>query len=259
MKAMSKLLLASVVLFVGAYVGLCIYLWFSQRTYLYHPTGRMADVPSFVLERSDADIVVSVDAAERRSAVVYFGGNAEDVSGSIAQLSAAFPDADIYAMHYRGYGGSTGSPSESTLVADGVALYDRVRRSHQAVTIVGRSLGSGIAIQVAAERPTDRLVLVTPYYSIVDLAAEHFSLFPVRLLLRDRFESWRYAGKLMVPVTLIVAGNDQVIPAASSAKLARSFPEGLARTVVIRGADHNDVSGFAEYAQALRGLPTKVD
>ena len=255
MKPMTKLLVAPFALLACAYVGFCFYLWFAQRSYIYHPTGRIAGVPSFVLQRGDADIVVSMNAADRRNAVLYFGGNAEDVSGSIAQLSAVFPDADIYAMHYRGYGGSTGSISESALVADGVALFDRIAKSHRAVTIVGRSLGSGVAVQVAADRPVERLVLVTPYYSIADLAAQHFSFFPVGLLLRDRYESWRYAEKLKVPVTLIVAGNDHVIPAESSAKLARSFPDGQARVVVVPGADHNDVSGFPEYAAALVDQP----
>ena len=253
---MTKLLVAPFALLACAYVAFCFYLWFAQRSYIYYPTGRIAGVPSFVLQRGNADLVVSMNAAERRDAVLYFGGNAEDVSESIAQLSAAFPDADIYAMHYRGYGGSTGRPSESALVADGFALYDRIANSHRAVTIVGRSLGSGVAVQVAADRPVERLVLVTPYHSIVELAAQHFSLFPVKLLLRERYESWRYAGNLKVPVTLIVAGNDQVIPAESSSKLARSFPEGQARVVVIPGADHNDVSDFPEYAAALRG-PTR--
>src|SRR5690606_2752171 len=117
-------------------------------------------------------------------AVLYFGGNAEDVSRSIALLSRAFPGAAIYAIHYRSYGGSSGTPSESSLVADAMGLFNRVAETHPLITIVGRSLGTGIAIQVAASRQIERLVLVTPFNSMAELAAEHFKLFPVQLILR---------------------------------------------------------------------------
>ena len=123
-------------------------------------------------------------------------------------------------MHYRSYGGSTGTPSERALVADAQRLFEMVAKDHPRIVVIGRSLGSGIAIQVAAGNRIERLVLVTPYDSIAALAADRFRWFPVRLLLRDRYESWRYASRIGVPTTLVIAGRDEVIPNESSLRLA---------------------------------------
>lgn len=177
----------------------------------------------------------------------------QDVSRGIVVLRRAFPGASIYAMHYRGYGGSTGAPSERALVADAKALYGIAAATHPHVTIIGRSLGSGIAIQLAASVRADRLVLVTPYDSIVGLGAARFPLLPIRWLMRDRYESWRYAGRMHVPTTLIVAGDDHVIPNASSERLARAFPSGVANVVRIPRAAHNDIAEFPGYLPALAG------
>jgi pimeloyl-ACP methyl ester carboxylesterase len=247
--------LATVALLAGlAYLAICGVLYSTQDSYLYFPTGRDARVPSSTMLRSEARVVVSADGiAASNHAVLYFGGNAEDVSRAIASLDRAFPGASVYAMHYRGYGGSTGSPSERALVGDAKALYDHVAKTHPRITIVGRSLGSGIAIQVAVSAHPERLVLVTPYASIVALGAARFPWLPVRWLMRDRYESWRYAGHLHVPTTLIVAGDDRVIPNASSGRLAGSFPPGVATVVTIPHAGHNDVSEFPGYLPALAG------
>lgn len=250
-----KFFIAAFVLAGVAYLGFCGLLYFSQRSYLYFPTSRSADVPALTMSRGDADVVVSTNNLNSNRAVLYFGGNAEDVSRSITPLAAAFPGAAIYAMHYRSYGGSTGAPTESGLVADGIALSSLVTKRHPGIVIVGRSLGSGVAVQVAAVRRPERLVLVTPFNSIAELAAELFRFFPTGLILQDKYESWRYVGRMQVPTTIIMAADDEVIPDRSSRKLAQAFPAGVVDLVVIAGAGHNDVSNFPEYAAALRGQP----
>lgn len=237
----------------GLYLAVCGLLYLSQRAYLYYPAPRLADVPAFVLKRGDADVVVSTNGVESRHAVLYFGGNAEDASQAVALLERAFPGRAVYAMHYRSYGGSTGSPSEQALVADGKRLFERVAKAHPGIVVVGRSLGSGIAIQVAASHRVERLVLVTPYDSIAELAANRFRLFPVGLLLRDKYESWRYAPRIHAPTTIVIAGNDAVIPNASSLRLAGRFAPAIANVVTFPGAGHNDVSDVSGYVEALAG------
>lgn len=248
-----KSLTIAAALIATIYLAICGLLYLSQRAYLYYPVPRQAEVPSFVLKRGDADVVVSTNDIDSPRAVLYFGGNAEDVSQVVAPLTKAFPGRSVYAMHYRGYGGSSGTPSEQALVADARRLFEQVATKHRDIVVVGRSLGSGIAIQVAAAHPVERLVLVTPYDSIVALAAERFRLFPVRLLLQDKYESWRYASRIRVPTTLIVADRDQVIPKASSLKLATRFAPSIASVVEFPEAGHNDVSSFPGYAEALAG------
>jgi pimeloyl-ACP methyl ester carboxylesterase len=204
-----------------------------------------------VLPIDDVDVHVTVRASEGTMALLYFGGNAEDVNSSLGDLAAAFPDRAIYLMHYRGYGGSSGKPSERALVADALSLFDKVRAEHDDVIAVGRSLGSGVAIQLASQRPVSRLVLVTPYDSILNLASRQFPYFPVRWLLLDKFESWRYSAAITAPTLVIAAEDDEVIPQASTQALVAHFPAGVATLKVVAGAGHNTISASPEYARML--------
>ncbi len=121
------------------------------------------------------------------------------------------------------------------------------------ITVVGRSLGSGVATRLASERPVSRLVLVTPYNSLQELAAGQFRFFPVRWLLKDKFESWRYAPRITAPTLILAAGNDEVIPRASTEALFHHFSPGIATLKVIKGVGHNSISSSPEYLPLLRG------
>ena len=240
------------------YIALCVGLFALQRSLIYFPQpgSAGADTSRFVLAVDDALVRVTTSPAKSgSSAVVYFGGNAEDVSLSAPLLRTAFADDALYLMNYRGYGGSTGKPSEAALVADAVVLFDAVHAAHRKVVVVGRSLGSGIAVHLASLRPVQRLVLVTPYDSLQNLAVGQLPYFPVRWLLRDKFESWRYVAGITAPASIIAAENDEVVPQTSTASLYRRFPAGAATLSVVRGAGHNTISDFAEYPALLRGAP----
>ncbi len=121
------------------------------------------------------------------------------------------------------------------------------------ITVVGRSLGSGVAIRLASERPVSRLVLVTPYNSVEELAVRQYPYFPVRWLLKDKFESWRYAVRITVPTLLIAAEHDEIIPRASTEALFHHFLPGIATMKVIRGTGHNSISDSEEYLSLLKG------
>ena len=110
-------------------------------------------VTTLTLAADGAQVLVSVRERSGPNGLLYFGGNAEDVSYNLPSLSTAFSDYAIYLMHYRGYGGSSGKPSEAALVADALALFDKVNTEHQNITVVGRSLGSGVAVHLASLRP----------------------------------------------------------------------------------------------------------
>lgn len=236
-----------------AYMVVCALLFFLQRSFIYHPTPASvaAAAQTMRFQGEGADLVVSTHSDPGSHAVLYFGGNGEDVSQSLPLLVAAFPHTAIYALHYRGYSGSTGKATEKNLVADGMALFDDIHKEHGDVTVIGRSLGSGIAIHVASLRQASRLVLVTPYNSILELAAERFRFLPISLLLQDKYESWRYAPRISVPTTVIAADQDGVIPMASTQRLLTHFKTGLVSFIVIRDAGHNDISDHSEYVPAL--------
>ena len=245
-----------VVVVVLIYLGLCAVLFLFQRSLIYFPHPRLLDTaPKISLPVDKADIVITVRPHAGPYALIYFGGNAEDVSYSLPSLSAAFPEYGIYLAHYRGYGGSSGKPSEVALVADALALFDQVQTSHKTIVVVGRSLGSGVAVQLASLRPVERLVLVTPYDSIQELAARQFPYFPVRWLLQDKFESWRYASQITAPTLVLAAEQDEVIPRASTESLFKQFRDGVAALKVVRGTSHNTISESPEYLLQLRGVP----
>jgi pimeloyl-ACP methyl ester carboxylesterase len=204
------------------------------------------------LQAGTRTVAVSTRPAAGSNALIYFGGNAEDVSLDMPSFSVAFPNYAIYLLHYPGYGGSSGSPSEQAIFADALALFDRVHAEHQNIVVVGRSLGSGVAIYVASLRPVARLVLVTPYDSLQDVAAQNYPYLPVRWLLRDKFESWRYAPQVVAPTRIIVAEQDEVIPRASTDRLRTRFKNGIVSYVVVAGAGHNTISDSADYLSLLK-------
>lgn len=236
------------------YAAACLALYLFQRSLLYFPQPASVELPSWRLEVPEAELQVSTHVRAGNRAVLYFGGNAEDVSGSLPELAATFPGNAVYTLHYRGYGSSTGKPSEQNFHADAAALYERVVRDHPAITVIGRSLGSGVAIRLAAERSVERLVLVTPYDSIAAVAAQQFGFFPVRWLLHDHFDSAKVAPKIRVPTTLIIAEHDEVIRRERSDALVKRFTPGVAQVVVISGTGHNTLNGVPAYEAALAGL-----
>ena len=246
-------------LFVGvlaAYLAGCVFLAVFQRSFLYFPQpaapndfGETEKLPI-----PGQTVLATVRPHEGTDAVIYFGGNAERVALSLPGLAEAFPDSAIHLLHYRGYGGSSGSPSEAALVADALVLFDSVYTTHPHIVVVGRSLGSGVAVRVAAKRPASALVLVTPYNSILELAQRQFPYVPVSWLLVDKYESWRYAPDVRVPTLLIEAELDEVIPASSTEALYARFSSGVASLKVIRGSGHNTISDEPAYIEALAAV-----
>lgn len=241
------------------YLLLCAALFFFQRSLIYFPQPRYLSSPQSVsvLSTPDAKLAITTRPVPGSNAVLYFGGNAEDVSLSLPALARIFPGHSLYLLHYRGYGGSTGKPSEPALHQDALALYDKVSQDHSRITVIGRSLGSGVAIRLATERELERLILVTPYYSIEEIAARQFSLFPVRWLLKDKFESWRDAPHVTVPTSIIAAQHDEVIPQMDTRRLLAQFQNGVASFLIIPDSNHNSISEKSAYEAALRNRQFK--
>lgn len=236
------------------YIAACATLFYFQRSLIYFPQpgaySKAASSMQLSVDGAQLQVLVRPQAGDK--AVIYFGGNAEDVSGSLPELATAFPDRALFLMNYRGYGGSSGSPSEAALHQDALALFDKVHGSHSQVVVVGRSLGSGVAVRLATQRPVERLVLVTPYDSVQDLAAAQFRIFPVRWLLADKFESGRFAPLVTAPTMIIAAEQDEVIPRSSTDLLHTRFSPGVAKFVVLPGTGHNTISSSPLYLDMLR-------
>lgn len=252
MKPLRVLLVPLSILAFG-YLVLLGLLYTQQRALIYQPqwTRAPALAADFTLPVEDAVLRGWVANPGRAVALLYFGGNAEDVSLQHGDFAQWFPGHTVYLVAYRGFGLSTGEPSEQALREDGIALFDHLAARYAAVDVLGRSLGSAVAVQVAARRPVRRLALVTPFDSMVRLAQDIYPWVPVDWLLADRFYSVDLAYRLDMPIKLVIAGRDGVVPAERSLALLAALPQ-APRLLRIEAAGHNDLDRFAAYAQGLR-------
>jgi pimeloyl-ACP methyl ester carboxylesterase len=252
--ALVRSVLPFIAAFVVAYLLLCAWMYATQRAQIYFPTPASAAPRAKVLwvESGGERIKVWVVARPRSTALLYFGGNAEDVAGNVDTLAQAFPDRSLYLVNYRGFGGSSGRPSEAGLRDDAIAVFDQVRLEHPEVAVIGRSLGSGVAVQLAATRPVERLALVTPYDSLVNVARAHFRWLPVAILLKDRFDSAARAPEVKAPVLIVIAAEDEIIPTARSEALAQAFAPGQVEVVVVPGVGHNTLDLSHRYLDVVR-------
>jgi uncharacterized protein len=238
----------------AGYGLICLLLYLAQDRLLYLPTPDSAPpgAQALRIERGAITLKLWELHGTAQPALIYFGGNAEDVGADIPDFDAAFPERAVYLVNYRGYGGSSGRPSEAALIADAQAIYDSLRTRHDPIAVIGRSLGSGVAVALAARRPVERLILVTPFDSLANVAADHFFWLPVRHLMRDRYDSAARIGQVRAPTLLVVAEHDEVVRRARSDALIAAVSPPLRHTLLVPGATHNDVSFHPLYFRSLR-------
>lgn len=243
---------------VLAYAAVCTLVWSRQRGLVYFGEATRVDAAStdFALARDDGAVLRGwVANPGARDVLLYFGGNAEQVHGMHEPLRAWAPGRAAYLVAYRGYGASDGEPSQDALLADALALYDEAARRHPGARIaaMGRSLGSGVAAYVAAHRPVDRLVLVTPYDSLVAVAGAHYPWLPTGWLVTERYESDRWLRGYGRPVMVIRADADRVIPPENTDRLLAVLGE-PPQVITLRGAGHDDPLSTAAEGEALAGF-----
>jgi uncharacterized protein len=249
-----KVLVFGVAALLAGYVGIC-WLLYSQQDRLLYPGAPDSNPPGFTALRipsGSAVLKVWVLHATQGPALLYFGGNGEDLAGDLPDFDQAFPDRAIYFMNYRGYGGSTGTPSESALVADAQTIYDMIRKTHEKVAVMGRSLGTGVATALAATREVEKVVLVTPYDSVASIAAERYPWAPVRWLIKDKYNSVKRISAVHSPILVVIAEKDDSIPRAHSDVLVAAIPTALRHTIVIPNGTHNDLGDYQQYLKIVR-------
>ena len=167
-------------------------------------------------------IVWHVPARPGHPVVLYFHGNGDYLAGFFGRFRDLISDGTgIVALSYRGYAGSSGQPSEQGLLQDAAAAYAFTTACYSADRIVvwGFSLGTGVAVALAAEHPVGRLILEAPYTSIVDVAAASFWFFPVRLVMLDPFHSDQRIARVRVPLLIMHGARDPTIPIALGERL----------------------------------------
>ncbi len=239
-------------LLAAGYLAAGLFLYIAQDALLYHPevTRVPASETNFTIRNGSATLRGWVLNPGHPGAVVYYGGNGDAVQLNGALFARLFPDRTVYLLAYRGYGASDGRPSEAAIFSDSLAFYDAVRARHTSVAILGRSLGSGVAVYVAAHRAAEKLAIVTPYDSIARVGQHDFPIFPVSLLLRDKFESWRYAPAVRCRVLVMVASDDQLVPRANTDALLGDFAV-RPTVVIVPHTDHITIGARSLYQQSL--------
>ncbi len=235
------------------YVGIGLLLYSAQRSILYYPTPDAGSFGAAALQiDSDGATLKVLRLNEgRERAIIYFGGNAEQVALNVPAFSQIFADATVYLVNYRGYGGSTGAPTERAMYADALAIYDHLVALHQRVAVIGRSLGSGVATYLASVRDVERMVLVTPFDSIENVAAHHYPIYPITLLLKDKFRSIDHVQTVAAPTLVVMAENDRVIPRQFTESLIEAFGDHDLTTVTLLDTDHNTIDNSPRYPQLL--------
>jgi pimeloyl-ACP methyl ester carboxylesterase len=225
-----------------------------QRTLLYYPQPLDPSDPGIQQELAvpGQHIFYRLDDHPGSAALIYFGGNGEDAPSALPLLRQAFPDRALYVLEYRSYGESSGKPSEQALVSDALDLFDLVHRRSDDIVVMGRSLGSGIAVQVAASRPASQLVLITPYDSIFNLARGLYPYLPLNWMMTDRYESWRFAPRIAIPTLMLLASDDTVVPRDSSEALKRAFNPHLVTFAIVDHTSHNDILNSKELLRLLQ-------
>jgi len=244
------------------YILLGVFLFFRQRSMIYFPTPEETHRYAEESVTHDGETIkVIVLNPGREHAIIYFGGNAETVIYNAYDFEQSFPGHTVYLFNYRGYGGSSGRPSEKGIGSDALALYDTIRSSHSSISAIGRSLGSGVAVHLAAARDLRRLALVTPFDSIRSVAQRRFLIYPMRLLLLDQYDSLRRVKDIKAPTLAIIAEHDSIIPRQHSLRLISAFPADQITTATIKDAGHNTLSDFPEYHQKLKDFftPSSTD
>lgn len=250
-----KSLLGLLALLLLGYAGLCALLYFKQRGLIYYPAATLvpATATDFKLVRDGVTLRGWRLNPGKSRALIYFGGNAERLDASRGEFARLFPDRTVYLLSYRGYGASEGEPSEPALFGDALSLYDevQVRHSRAGIAVIGRSLGSGVASYLASRRPVEKLVLVTPFDSLSQVAQAHYPVFPVRFLMRDRYRSTEYLPQYPGPLLVLRGGRDEVIPPANTDRLLTAL---IHKPLVVDfpNAGHNDISQDPAYAEALQ-------
>lgn len=207
---------------------------FFPRSLASTPVG--ANIREVSVQRPDAVLRGwVVNAGTRGPLLVYFGGNAEELSGAVPTFARLPAVAAL--VNYRGYGASDGAPTAAALLEDAVAVVESLRERYgagRATVLFGRSLGSGLAALAAAETKADGVILFSPYRSIERIAQQRYPFVPVRWLLRHNIDAGRVAPSLAQRALALYATDDRVVPTAESRALVSLLPDG-ARVVEFQG------------------------
>src|SRR5215470_15629821 len=230
------------------YGSIVALLYVTQRAMQYFPERfRTAPAVAGLPEAQEVVIVWHVPPRADKPVVLYFHGNGGSLRGRVDRFRALTADGTgLVALSYRGYGGSSGAPTEGGLINDALAAYAFTRARYPAERIVlwGESLGSGVAVALAAQKPIGHLILQSPFTSAADVGMQQYWFVPVGLLMKDQFRSDLHIGKVTAPVLVLHGERDNIVPMALAERLY-GLINAPKRFVRFAGIGHNDLGAEA--------------
>jgi len=246
------------------YTLFTIMLYFLQEKLIFLPTKLPQDFEYSFAQNFDELNLKSEDNANLnaihfkqvnpKGLILYFHGNAGNLSrwGEITSFFT-MKKYDVIVMDYRTYGKSTGKLSEEALHNDAQLFYDYALEHYDEdkITLYGRSIGTGIATKLASKNKPNKLILETPYYSLIDVAKERFPFLPLKWLMKYTFLSYEYIQKVTCPITIFHGTHDSVVPYDSAKRLFGSIPLQHKKFYTIERGEHNTLIKFEAY---LRGI-----
>jgi len=255
---------------LALYAALCAFMYFAQRGLMYFPDRSQTSPADAGLPEAKEEKLATADGEtiivwhipprdETKPVVVYFHGNGGALNLRARRFAAlALEGIGVVGVSYRGYGGSTGQPSEDGLIADGIAAYEFAAKRYTParVALWGESLGSGIAVAVAAEAPVAKLVLESPFTSAADVGASVYFFLPVRLLMKDQFRSDLRIKNVKAPVLILHGERDSVVPISFGERLYEMIA-GEKKFARFKGGEHYDLDRHGGLKAAVDFLAAK--
>ena len=245
---------------LSLYILSTLMLYFFQEKLIFLPSKLPQDYSysfalpheEFNLETSDGAVLNGLHFKNEvpKGVILYFHGNAGDLSrwGEIA-LYFVEKQYDVVIMDYRTYGKSTGKLSPDVLFSDAQLFYNYTLEHYKEneVSLYGRSLGTGIATQLASKNKPKQLILETPFYSLLDVAQSMFPILPVSLFLKYKLPSFEFIQQVSCPISIFHGTSDSVVPYQSGKKLYEAIQNTNKLFFKIEGGNHNNLISFSEY------------
>jgi len=247
----------TLILIAGFYLIICGFLFLMQERLIFFPPKPVDDVYNTVKtnEISFASMgkkvhgwKISVNPQATKT-ILYFGGNAEDVVYFNFEAEK-FNAHQAIAINHPGYGKNTGDPSQQGLYQNAIEVYDYVIEKYKLkpenIIIIGRSLGSSVATYLASKRKAAGLVLITPFDSIKNIAANQYKIFPVKFMLKHGFPTIDYIASVTTPILMVAAEKDEIIADSHLQNLNQASGE-KTRLIQYSGVGHNTIQNHSEY------------
>lgn len=258
-----------IVLAVAGYGGLLALMYVFQRSLLYFPDPRRTPPPlagfpqaeEIALTSADGERLVAWHVAPRgdKPVVIYFHGNAGALDLRVDRFTWLVAEGvGLVALSYRGYGGSSGRPTEAGLIADARAAYEFavLRYGAKRIVLWGESLGTAVAVALAAEREAAGLILDAPFTSIADVGASAYPFVPVRWLIKDEFRSDERIGRVTAPILVLHGERDIIVPIRFAERLfaLASEPKRMVRFPLGGHVNLDDYGAARVVMEFLAGL-----